>query len=75
MDKLTNLIKEARPLYKSRKRKKAIAKLASVLCIPVFFFMTAHHVYIEGNNVYMAMSQDDYIAQFLDVEYDLLKAK
>ena len=34
MDKLSELIKEARPLYKQRKRRKTIAKMIFVISVP-----------------------------------------
>ena len=73
MDKLSELLKEAKPLYQKRQRAKTITKLALFACIPVFLFFSAYEMCLEGNNVYMALSYDNYEAQVLSDEFNLLK--
>ena len=73
MDKLSELLKEAKPLYQKRQRTKAITKLTLLACIPVFLFISVYEVSLEGNNVYMALSYDNYEAQLLSDEFNLLK--
>ena len=75
MDKLSNLLKEARPLYKKRQRRKAVAKIVFTLCAPVFLSVAAYQICLEGDNIYMALSQDDFQVQFLDDEFGLLRVK
>lgn len=75
MDKLSKLIKEAKPLYKRQQKRKAIVTALSAFCIPIMLVIAAYGICLEGNNVYMAMSQDDYMTQFLDNEDIILKVK
>ena len=58
MDKISELIKEARPLYKQRKRRKTIAKLIFVISVPAMLFNSLLQVYIQGCDIYVAMENE-----------------
>lgn len=75
MDTLSELIKEARPLYKQRKRRKAMAKLFVVLFIPAFLFSSAISIYNQGNDLYLSLSSNTLQKQLLEDEFALQKVK
>ncbi len=59
MDKLSLLIEQARPLYKQRKRRKTIAKMLFAITVPVFLFANIASLYIEGDQVYMSLENNN----------------
>ncbi len=75
MDTLSELIKEARPLYKQRKRRKAMAKLFVMLFIPAFLFSGTIHLYNQGNDLYLSLSSNTLQKQLLEDEFALQKVK
>lgn len=58
MDKLTELIKEAKPLYKKRKIRKAVVKSILSVTLPAMLFSAMLQVYIEGNNIYLSLDNN-----------------
>ncbi|MBQ8475644.1 hypothetical protein IJ531_01125 [bacterium] len=72
MDKLSDLIKEARPLYKQRKRRKTIAKMLFAITLPVFIFGNLASLYVEGNSVYMSMNNNKIQTQLLQDDFGIL---
>lgn len=71
MDKLSELIKEAKPLYRQRKRRKTIAKLILGICTPVVLLSSICQVYIMGCDIYMALNNNQLQNELLDDEYGL----
>ncbi len=71
MDKLSNLIKEAKPLYQKRKKQKKALVSMCLAIIPLFLFTSFLNLYSQGENLYLALSSDDYAMEFLNDEYGL----
>ncbi len=57
MDKLSELLKEAKPLYKRRKRIKMCIMSLLILIIPTFTFC-AYDVYNKGNDIYISLNNN-----------------
>ena len=75
MDKLSDLLKEARPLYRQRKRRKAMAKLFVIMFIPAFLFSSAMYIYNEGTELYLSLNSNTLQKQLLEDEFALQKVK
>ena len=73
MDKLSQLIQDAKPLYKQRKRRKTIAKMLFSITIPVFLFINIANLYIEGEAVYMSLDNNKMQAELLSDDFGLLE--
>lgn len=58
MDKLDNLLKEAKPLYFKRKRRKALACALVILAFPILLLNTAIQIYNEGNDIYVSLNNN-----------------
>ena len=72
MDELSNLLKEAKPLYKQRKRRKAIAKSILTLTVPVILMNTICQIYFEGNDLYLSLENNTLQTQLLEDDFGLL---
>jgi len=72
MDKLSNLIKEAKPLYKQKQRQKSIARLIFSICTPVMLFTSIFQLYMAGENIYVALEKDSIQMQLLEDDLGLL---
>ena len=73
MDKLTELIKEAKPLYKIRKRNKFIAKTLFILISPIVLFTGVFQVYQTGNELYASLDNNNLQYELLNDELGLLR--
>ncbi len=73
MDKLSELIREARPLYKKRKRQRAVIFTTLALFVPFFVFTTCVQIYNTGNDLYTALSNNDLIATYFEDEFGLFE--
>ena len=71
MDELTNLLQEAKPLYKRRKRQKTIAKLVFSITVPVMLFSSLTQLYIQGDNIYFALEQNNLQTELFENDYIL----
>lgn len=58
MDKLSELISQARPLYKCRKRRKTMAKMLVAITLPALFLGNFVALYMEGDSVYMSLDDN-----------------
>ena len=58
MDKLTELFKEAKPLYRQRKRRKTIAKMIFTISVPALLLNSILQIYIQGCDVYVALENN-----------------
>ena len=75
MDKLSNLIKEARPLYKRKKRQKTIAKLVFSITMPVILCTSIYQLNLEGNDIYVALDNNILQTELMEDEYGLFRIK
>ena len=71
MDKLSELLQEARPLYKTRKRNKAVAKVFLTISMPMFFFTSVLGVYMAGDDIYVSLNNDGFADELLYDDYGL----
>ena len=58
MDNLSDLLKEAKPLYRQRQRRKTIAKMIFTLTMPAMLMTSICQMYLQGNDIYLSL---DYI--------------
>ena len=73
MDKLSKLILEARPLYKTRKRRKIIATTLCVVAIPMVIFTSVATLYFEGSAICASLDDNNYKSEFLQDDFGLLR--
>lgn len=73
MDKLSNLIQEAKPLYRQRKRNKAVAKLVVLTAMPVMLLTGAMHMYTQGCDIYLSLENNYLQTELLQDDYELLR--
>ncbi len=73
MDKLSLLLKEAKPLYKRRKRTKLILQSTFVALIPIFVFSFALEVYKQGDNIYLSLDNNNLQYELLEDDLGLLR--
>lgn len=72
-DKLSNLIQEAKPLYKRKKRQRAVMKACVVMLIPVFMGLSAISLYNAGNNLYLSLENQSLQTELLEDDMGLLR--
>ena len=72
MDELSNLLNEAKPLYKQRKRRKAIAKSILALSAPMILMSSICQVYLEGNDIYVSLENNTLQNELIEDEFGLL---
>ena len=72
MDKLSELIAQARPLYKQRKRRKTIGKMLLAITLPVFILGNITALYMEGNAVYMSLDNNKIQNELLEDDFGVL---
>lgn len=70
---ITELLKEARPLYKERKRQKTIAKLIFVICAPVFLFTSAIQLYNQGCDIYLSLEKNNLQFELLEDDFGIFR--
>lgn len=75
MDKLSNLLKEAKPLYKQRKRRKTIGKLILVTTLPVMLMNFICQMHIQGNDIYVALENNTLQYELIEDEFGLTGLK
>ena len=73
MDKLSQLINDAKPLYKQRKRRKTIAKMLVAITVPAFIFGNLASLYLEGDAVYMSLDNNKIQAELLSDDFGILE--
>ena len=72
MDKLSELLKEARPLYKKRQRRKAIAKLILYTTMPAIILSSACQVCSFGEDIYLSLENNSLQSQLLEDDFEFL---
>lgn len=75
MDKLSELLKEAKPLYKKRKRNRTIAKIILSLSLPVFCLTGLYELSVIGDNIYLSMSNENYQQELIDDDFGIFITK
>lgn len=73
MDKLSDLIKEARPLYKQRKQRKTIAKMILSITMPVMLFTSVCQIYLQGNDLYLSLENNILQSELLEDDFGYLE--
>ena len=71
MDELSNLLKEAKPLYNQRKRRKTIAKMIFTLTMPVMLMNEICQVYLQGNDIYLSLDNNSLQYELMEDEFGL----
>ena len=72
MDKLSELIKEAKPLYRKRERRKTIAKMILCTTMPVIMLTSVYQIFVTGENVYLSLDNNSLQTQLLEDDFELL---
>ncbi len=75
MDKLSELIKEARPLYRRKKRQKAFAGMVLGVCVPVLIISSGYEIYSMGDEIYVSLLNNSLQKQLLTDEIGFLGQK
>lgn len=73
MDKLTELFKEAKPLYRQRKRRKTIAKMIFTISVPALLLNSILQIYIQGCDVYVALENNKLQQELIEDDFGLLR--
>lgn len=72
MDELSNLLKEAKPLYKQRQRRKTIAKMILTLTMPAILMSSVCQIYLQGNDIYLSLEKNNLQYELMEDEFGLL---
>ena len=71
MDKLSTLLREAKPLYKQRQRRKTIAKMIFSLTMPAILMTSICQVYLQGNDIYLSLENESLQYELMEDEFGL----
>ena len=71
MDELTKLIKEAKPLYKARKRRKNFLIALFALFIPMSLLSFSFGIYQAGSNIYLSIASENFTQELVQDEFNL----
>jgi len=72
MDKLSTLLKEAKPLYKQRQRRKTMAKLFLIISTPAILMSSVFNLYLQGNDLYISLENNHLQYELMEDEFGLL---
>lgn len=75
MDKLSELLQEAKPMYRARQRNIAIAKMMICLFLPVFVCTSIISLCSMGDDIYLSLNNDSYAEQLLNDDFGLIEVK
>lgn len=75
MDELTKLIKEAKPLYKARKRRKNFLIALFALFIPMSLLSFSFGIYQAGSNIYLSIASENFTQELVQDEFNLYQIK
>lgn len=73
MDQLSELIKEAKPLYKRRKRIKQTCLGLVLLFVPIFGLTNVVNLYNYGNDVYISLNNNELQKELMFDDMKLLR--
>ena len=71
MDELSLLLKEAKPLYRQRQRRKTIAKMIFTLTMPAILMTSICQVYLQGNDIYLSLENESLQYELIEDEFGL----
>lgn len=71
MDELTKLIKEAKPLYKARKKRKNFLIALFALFIPMSLLSFSFGIYQAGSNIYLSIASENFTQELVQDEFNL----
>ena len=71
MDELSLLLKEAKPLYSQRQRRKTIAKMIFTLTMPAILMTSICQVYLQGNDIYLSLENESLQYELIEDEFGL----
>ena len=71
MDKISNLIQEAKPLYKRNKRRKTIAKLIFTISVQMMLLGSVAQLYTQGENLYFALETNSLQTELMENDFAL----
>lgn len=72
MDKLSKLIKEAKPLYRQRQRRKTIGKMILAISMPTILLSSITQVYLQGNDIYLSLQNNTLQYELMEDEFEIL---
>lgn len=75
MDKLSSLLNEAKPLYKTRKRNKIILKTSLCTLFPVILLVFCIQICNMGNDIYLAMNDNSFQQEIINDDFDIFGVK
>ena len=71
MDELSLLLKEAKPLYRQRQRRKTIAKMIFTLTMPAILMTSICQVCLQGNDIYLSLENESLQYELIEDEFGL----
>ena len=71
MDELSLLLKEAKPLYRQRQRRKTIAKMIFTLTMPAILMTSVCQVCLQGNDIYLSLENESLQYELIEDEFGL----
>ena len=73
MDKLSELIQEAKPLYKKKKLQRRIITSCFVLIVPVLLGAGTIGLYNTGNEIYLSLEDNSLQQELIEDNMGLLR--
>ena len=73
MDKLSELISQARPLYKQRKRRKTILVLLCAITLPAYMITNLTSLYMQGDAIYMSLDNNRIQNELLEDDFGIME--
>lgn len=70
---ITSLLKEAKPLYKARKKRARAIKATLLLFIPMFIITGFYNVYLQGEEVYLSLLNNNLQIELTQDEFGLYR--
>lgn len=73
MDKLSKILKEAKPLYRQRQRRKMIGKMILTISMPAIILGNICQIYMQGSDIYLSLKNDSLQQELLEDEFAILE--
>ena len=71
MNKLSNLLQEAKPLYRRNKQRKTMAKLIFIVSMPMMLLGSMVQLYTQGENLYFALETNSLQTELMENDFAL----
>ncbi len=71
MNKLSNLLQEAKPLYRRNKQRKTMAKLIFIVSMPMMLLGGMIQLYTQGENLYFALETNSLQTELMENDFAL----